>query len=384
MKRQICTKLVLALGLSLVNLSSMAAQTIYGLQRASQLNSNSSSDFYVQVGSFKSKANAQRVKSALQNKTQKPVSLRQKNGYYVVTIGPLHSAAAVRETARGIGGASAVVRVAHTSPKTRIKTVYSQPAVVRTTQSKITAKTPAPAPKIFKDKDGFPVGPGNRWFVGLGVGWMFPFSVDSTNYATSGMPGLPDDRYEANGSDSAGQYSVLAGYQWQRDSEWLPAYSLSFQYTYTNSAKINGFIYVNGFPDSRNFTYKYDISQQLPMAKLKLDLYRWRQLMPYVSAGAGVAINRVHSYSDSPIVGETLMHRRDGFSSHTNTQFAGSIGAGLDYGFSDKAQLSLGYELSYYGKAQTGGGQNVLKGSHLDNKLNSNAVVLQGLYFFDW
>ncbi len=179
------------------------------------------------------------------------------------------------------------------------------------------------------------------------------------------------------------QYSIFAGYQWRRATDWLPAYSLAARYTYTDSARVDGFIYVNGLPETKNFTYQYDVSQQLIMAQLKLDLYRWQQLMPYVSAGAGVAVNRAHSYSDRPIPGATTWTRNYGFNSGTQTQFAGSLGAGLDYDFNDKTQVSLGYELSYYGKVSTGMGNGVLRANHLENKLNSNAVVLQGTYFFD-
>lgn len=367
MKPQFATTLALALGLSIVSVASTAAQTIYGLQRASQLSSNSSGDFYIQIGSFKSKANALRVKSSLQGKTREPVSIRQKHSYYIVTMGPIHSAAAVRERVRQISSKTKPQVTGIVQAKAKTKTIYKNNV------------------EVYKDKDGFPLSSTNRWFVGLGVGWMFPFSIQSSSFATSGMPGFPDDRYHADHSDSAGQYSGFAGYQWRSASEtWLPAYSLSLQYTYTNSIKIDGFIYVNDLPEAKNFNYQYKISQHLPLAKLKLDLYRWQQFMPFVSAGAGVALNRVYDYVEGPIPGATLMQRRDSFSSHNKTQFAGSLGAGFDFDLNDKAQLSLGYELSYYGKAQTGSGQNVLSGYHLNNKLNSNAVVLQGLYFFDW
>lgn len=235
----------------------------------------------------------------------------------------------------------------------------------------------------YIDKDGV-LPPANPWFVGLGFGWMSPFDTNATHFATSGMPGFPNDRYDGHGSKSAGQYSILAGYQWQGNTEWLPAYSLALQYTYTDAAQINGFIYVNNFPDSKNFTYQYDVSQQLAMAKLKVDLYRWQRLMPYVSASAGAAFNRAHNYAAKPIPGATFMQRRDGFNDKTNTQFAGAIGVGLDYGISNQAQLSLGYELAYYGKAKTGNGQGILSPYHLGNNFNSNAVVLQGIYFFDW
>lgn len=238
-----------------------------------------------------------------------------------------------------------------------------------------------PVVSIVKDKDG--VLPGNPWFVGLGVGWMSPFGTNATNYAYSGMPGFPDDRFDGNDSKSSPQYSVFAGYQWRQNNQWLPAYSLSLNYTYISSAEISGVIFINNLPDSRNFTYKYDISQQTVLAKFKADLYQWQQFMPYLSAGAGVSFNRTHNYSDSPIPGATLLQRRYGFNSATRSQFAGTVGAGIDYWFNDRSQISLGYELAYYGKVRTGNGQSILSANRLENKMNSNAIVLQGVYFFE-
>ncbi|WP_298624019.1 SPOR domain-containing protein [uncultured Legionella sp.] len=378
-------KLALSLALPLVSFSSFSTSTIYGLQKASQFRSNSSGDFYIQVASFRSKANALRAKSSLQSKSSQPIWIREKNGYYAVLIGPIHSAVAVRSTAAQLVTHSAVTR----DVQKRVRPVaLAQTVAVKnaphsdSVQSGETIRKTS-SPKIHKDKDGFSLRPTNRWFAGLGVGWMFPFGTDETNFAYSGMPGFPDDRYSSVDSKNAMQYSIFAGYQWRRAADWLPAYSLAARYTYTDSARIDGFIYVNGLPETKNFTYQYDVSQQLIMAQLKLDLYRWQQLMPYVSAGAGVAINRAHSYSDRPIPGATTWTRNYGFNSGTKTQFAGSLGAGFDYDFNDKVQASLGYELSYYGKVSTGMGNGVLRADHLENKLNSNAVVLQGTYFFD-
>jgi opacity protein-like surface antigen len=374
MKHRVCLTSAIALGLTCIGFSSFSAQTIYGLDNARHFRSHAKSDFYIQLGSFKHKNLATRAKTSFQKQSRHPVLLKEKNGYYTVLMGPMHSAADVRTIAQSIGNSATHARVV---------TIQKHPKpIVSSSPNQIKAAKKASV-TVYKDKDGLTL-PANKWFVGLGAGWMSPFGTNATLFAPSGMPGFPDDRYAGEGSKGAGQYSIFAGYQWRRPTEWLPAYSLSLQYTYTASASVNGFIYVNNLPDSRNFTYKYDVSQQLPMAKLKLDLYRWNQFMPYISGAAGVAFNRGHNYSDAPIPGETLMLRRYGFNAATQTEFAGTFGAGLDYWLNDRGQLSLGYELSYYGNASTGNGQGVLSASHLGNKLNANAVILQGSYFCDW
>ncbi len=219
-------------------------------------------------------------------------------------------------------------------------------------------------------------------FIGVGVGGTDPTDAQSINYASSGMPGFPDDRYISNGAEGAVSYSIMGGYQWQRNAIWLPALSLGLGYTRA-SPEITGVIYENSLDDSKNFAFKYDVLQQLSMVTLKADLVSWHQLMPYVSVGAGVAVNKVGDYSDWPIPGATLQHRRYGFNSATNTNFADSFGAGFDYWFAHKTQISLGYQFISTGNIKTGLGSGTLSSNRLTNKLKTNNFSLQAMYFLD-
>ena len=385
MKRQYCYKLSISIGLSLISFSSLSAQTIYGLHQATQFKSNVSNDFYIQIGNYKNKSDALHAKSHAQKKSNNPVLLKEINGYYMVLLGPFHSAFEVRSAAQKFGATPSVMKVSQNAPVSSEKIVCtSVPAAQNSNNTALTKKdpiTPVRVTHFYKDKDG--VAPANHWFIGVGGGWMDPFRTDATNFASSGMPGFPDDRYVSKGSDTTGQISGFVGYQWRRANIYFPAISLSFEYIHTFPISINGDIFVNDLPDTKNFTYKYDISQELPMAKLKLDLYQWKQFMPYISGGVGAAINHVSNYSDTPIPWATLMQRRFGFTSATTTQFTGSFGAGLDYWLNYNSQISVGYELAYYGKARTGNGQGTLSADHLENNLNSNAVVVKGTYFFN-
>lgn len=370
MMRQLCSKLSVAIGLLLTGFSSCSAQTIYGLQQASQFGSKVSGNYYIQIGSYTNQSNALRVKSSLHNTSGRTVLVKEKNSHYQVMVGPFRSAAEVRTAAQELSGRHARPLLTKKMTKSEAKIPHYDRPVIQET----------PSAGQYKDKDG--VAPSNHWFVGLGAGWMQPFGTDTSNFVSSGIPGLPSDRYLSNDTKGTSQLSAFGGYQWRRDAEWLPATSLSLDYTYTFSSHVNGVIFVNNLADAKNFTFKYDISQQIPMAKLKLDLYRWQQWMPYVSAGAGVAFNRVYRYSDAPIPGATLMNRRSGFNSATSSQFAGSLGAGLDYWLNYSSQISLGYELSYYGKARTGYDPVLPGGGRLGSNFNSNAVILKGTYFF--
>ncbi|MBX3709797.1 MAG: outer membrane beta-barrel protein [Gammaproteobacteria bacterium] len=219
------------------------------------------------------------------------------------------------------------------------------------------------------------------WFAGVGAGAAFPSVSHRTDFACSGMPGFPDDKYVANNAKNSLELLLTGGYQWQRDQDWLPAYSLGLQYAYAQP-RVKGVIYVNNLPDTRNFNYRYDVDQHLIMLNFKADIYRWNELMPFLAAGVGVAINNMNNYSDSPIAGETIWNRRYGFTSGHTTQFAESIGAGLDYWLADNLQASLGYQYACTGNVRSGHGEGSLSADRLTNQLSLSSVDLQLVYFF--
>lgn len=380
MKLKFYSKLTVMLGLSLTSLATFSAVTIYGLDQAGKFQTRSGGQYYIQTGSFDNKSNANRNQSSLQGKSHYPVSVKQKYNRYVVLVGPIKSSSEVRATAVNLGSKSAGLPGTRTKPVISASKKEFKRNIIQQAPQQHTTHTnmPAHAPMILSNNPVPPQG----WFGGFGVGWTSPTGTDATNFATSGMAGFPDDKYVGNGGNDAVSWSILGGYQWQRDAQWFPALSLGVGYTRA-SPSINGVIYVNSMDEAKNFTYKYHVTQQLPMVTFKADLWRWKRFMPYVSVGAGMAINQVHNYSDAPIPGATLWKRGYGFTSTTNTQFANSIGAGVDYWIANKAQLSLGYQYTSSGTVHTGYGEGVLSSNQLSNKLNSNSVSLQAVYFLD-
>lgn len=224
------------------------------------------------------------------------------------------------------------------------------------------------------------------WFAGFGLATgQANITGNNPQYASSGIPDFPDDMYVFTSSQhpTLTTFSLLGGYQWQRNADWLPAYSLSLNHMNSlSNAKINGVIYQNSLPDAGNFSFNYKISTQLLMLKLKADIYRFHQFMPFVSVGGGMAFNKASDYSTSPIPGQTAMVQEDGFASRTTTQFAKSIGAGVDWAITNKLQATLGYEYTSYGDVETGTGTTALANNHLTQKLTSNAFGLQLAYFF--
>jgi hypothetical protein len=84
------------------NSVSAAAITIYGLEQGSKLKANAhrGSSFMLQIGAFKSKANADNCKKEFAHKTNQSIKVippKRENGIYSVVVGPFPDAAALRE-----------------------------------------------------------------------------------------------------------------------------------------------------------------------------------------------------------------------------------------------------------------------------------------------
>lgn len=233
------------------------------------------------------------------------------------------------------------------------------------------------SPVQAEDEDG----PLSHWFLGLGAGVVSPLINHRINFANSGMPGFPDDKYVTNDWTRSPSFSLTGGYQWQFANDWLTAISLGLEYNYSQP-QLKGDIYVNALDDAKNFRYQYTIKQQLIQLKLKLNLFTWYEFMPFLSLGAGAAINDVDNYSESPISGATSFDKRYAFTAATTTQFASSIGIGVDYWFKENMAMTAGYYYTSTGNVRTGPGEGVLSGNHLTNKLALNSLELQVLYFF--
>jgi opacity protein-like surface antigen len=226
-----------------------------------------------------------------------------------------------------------------------------------------------------------------NWFAGIGAGATF-LNVDNNHFISSGE-GWPDDKYHNTGVDATGLLVLDGGYQWARNSVWLPFYSLAVSYTYGFPAKVKGKVEQYSLPEFTNYNYQYKIQTQTFLAQIKADLYRWRCLMPFLLAGAGVSLNNASNYAEQPVPGVTP-RISPGFKGQTNTYFSYVFGAGLDYIVQKNIWASLTYEYSNLGRAQTGSGVNTVTltgtnyaSDNLKTNVKSNAVFLSVTYLFD-
>jgi YaiO family outer membrane protein len=228
MKQQIYSKLAMALGLMLMGHPSFSTQTIYGLQNASQFKSNSSKDVYIQLGSFKNKAYASQLRATMQAKTSYPILVKEKNSYFIVLMGPIHSASLVRTTAQKMVKPLAGSRVAKTTPRlanTKKRISRSQSVKIPSPISKkLTRKVPKLTINIDKkgrkQKNSLPVPASNRTTVNLEGVKRADLSTNPKNFASADLIGLPAGQHAGDGIKSSGQYSLHADYQSGR-AKWL-------------------------------------------------------------------------------------------------------------------------------------------------------------------
>lgn len=227
-----------------------------------------------------------------------------------------------------------------------------------------------------------------NWFIGAGAGATFP-RVDNNHYIASGVDGWPHDRYHNNSVDTAALLAVETGYQWIHEESWLPFYQVGLNYTYEVPTKVQGKVEQYGLPEFTNYHYQYKIQSQTLLAIFKVDLYRWCNFMPFLSAGAGIAINNASNYAEKPLL-DVLPRVNPGFNGETNTHFSYAFGAGFDYILSQNFWLSLKYEYAYQGHAQTSTGANIpmltatnYANDRLETKLSSNSVLFSLNYFID-
>ncbi len=218
-----------------------------------------------------------------------------------------------------------------------------------------------------------PVNP-HGWFVGANAGATLPQVSTNTYVAT--IPGWPNDQYHYSHTNAATLLSLLGGYTWSTSHRFLPSYSLGVSYSYVYPSTIGGRIRQFSLPTFENYNFQYQVQRQTILAIFKADIQRWSDTMPFITAGAGLSINKASNYQEQALTGVTP-RVSPGFGSQTNTQFSYTVGAGLDYIVKKNVTVSLEYNYGYFGHVQTGYGN----GQRLSTALSANTIMVSANYF---
>lgn len=134
-------------------------------------------------------------------------------------------------------------------------------------------------------------------------------------------------------------------------------WQMTVAYYQSNNFEASGTDYFYSLRNYGNKSFTYSVNSQRAMFENKLMFDLSEQLygthfFAYVMLGIGAAINKAYGYSEQAIQPETTATGE--FASQTNTSFTYSAGVGLEYAFSTKYRLGLGYRFMDLGKVSLG------------------------------
>lgn len=143
----------------------------------------------------------------------------------------------------------------------------------------------------------------------------------------------------------------------------------------TSKATLSGRIWDDAEPQFANYTYNYTLQHTHVAVKGKLLADEGYWLIPWVSGSLGVGFNRASSFTNTPIIEEAKA--TPPFSSHSQTTFIYTVGAGVQKALNVHWQVGAGYEFSDWGKSQLGRAE----GQTLNNGLSLSHFYTNGVLF---
>ena len=169
-----------------------------------------------------------------------------------------------------------------------------------------------------------------NWFVAGGVGGQHPTFNHSTTSINnnSGFPfPYSQDIYSIQ-RDYQRLATLSAGRRWKRDTYWFPSYSVGVLYQHTFATNAGNTIMQYSTPAFTNYAYNLDVSSNIFLAILKLNIFQFDGTSPYLCGGVGGAFNRINDYKEAPMPGLSVSRVSPGFASESTSAFAYNIYVG--------------------------------------------------------
>lgn len=211
-----------------------------------------------------------------------------------------------------------------------------------------------------------------QYYIDLGLEQAFNTHLSSSQFEVI-TPSNPNFDFLFSMSPSNNPFinhialetGILWPHPYQADSPYFPFINLGLRYQYSNvdqkktsviasedlqeSASMRSLDIANS---QRDFTF----SHHSLLVNLKMDVYRWNRIMPFVNLGLGASWNR--SKLQNPFLldlnGQEINLNYLSFNTTRNTAFSYQVGAGLDFLATDNFWLSLGYLYNNFGQIQLG------------------------------
>jgi opacity protein-like surface antigen len=343
--------------ISLPTFAATVTKTIYSLDKAQDFQSDVTGEYYVQLGCFKNKTNATKILEMVRAKTNTPIAMSEKRRLYVVTLGPMTTSADVRAISEAL--TSLLPRLPATPPIRQPK----PPA-------------PVPPPVVIPEQD--------NWYVELDGGAQAPL-VNNRMTAYNGFGDFLPPPYDFDSLSTKTRWGAVAGvgagYRWQPNTKWLPAYSVGLRYKHYFNTNLGEKVSQFSLAEFTNY-YNWNVAADLVMVSTKLNIIQIGHFLPFINAGAGLAFNRTSNYYEIPGPDEELRDN-PGFKNNHTCRFTYSFGAGVDWQVRPQVIVSLDYEFQDLGSLYSGSGVNNFANGSLTSKIyQSNNILLSLTYLF--
>lgn len=143
----------------------------------------------------------------------------------------------------------------------------------------------------------------------------------------------------------------------------------------TTGTSIKGVIWDDAKPIFDNFTYQYNVKNTRYTLKTKLLADIPYNLIGYLSASAGVSVNKANNFTITSITSEAVP--APSFNNNSEMSFAYTLGLGAEYPCGEHFQVGIGYEFANWGKTSL----SRAPGQSLNNGLGSSHLYTNELLF---
>jgi opacity protein-like surface antigen len=350
-RRLMATTLAVTTGLFGCLPNVWSSQIIYGASQATHLASATTKRvYYLQLGTFSSKSNAEKFQRSVKQTTQYPVSVIHTSSLFSVRVGPLNA-----DEVRQAGSA-----FSHPTPKLSQRNAKKAPHPMKDEPLQQHSGSWYLTGLIGGDKATV----NDQLTINNGANFTNPNNIDiyTTNAGSSFVLGLE------------------GGYQFT--SLMLPALSIGVRYTHYFNPTIDGQVIQYSIPAFTNYNYQFDLESDVLLATAKMNFFTAKTLNPFIRGGVGMSWNNASRYSEVALPNVTP-RISPSFVNHTQSAFAYQLGAGLDWKVKPQWLVSLAYEYSHLGNFSLGNGTlNWSNESLSAGSLSNNAAVLGLTYVF--
>lgn len=326
------------------------ARTVITLKQAEHYDLNR--DVYIRTSGFVAKSDVQTLYNKVKSELSYPVSVTYYNKHYFILVGPIRSAAAVQDAAEEIASLSVAAQTASLTEAT--PALSSAKSVVKqNNQDDSLLLASSTTQTTMGNKQA------GNWVISAGLARQWPY-YKSHLYINNNSGAEPPSNRDLYSTKRINQpaASLAAGYRFVRDSQWIPSYSLMLSYQHIFSANLGGTVMQYSSPDFTNYTYDWEVSSDVIMAMLKLNLFEVRRFSPYLLAGLGGAANLTNNYNEgalppSPGDGAFAPRTNPDFGANSILQLAYRVGAGVDFQINPQFIASLEYQFQDIGSIQS-------------------------------